>query len=218
MSYAEELALIQRCASGDEEAWADLLHDYGRFLDYIVRRSLSGGARVADPHRVLEVRDEVLAWLLENKCRVLKTYKGESKITSWLGVVVGRRARRIARRGQGLRDKTVSLDALTGEAATHLAVQAEPDSTPRQAALERLGEAIGSLSERDRALLCGAFYENRSYAELADELNVRTDSIGQLLFRAKKRLAKELGGEKFLETLSGSVLACLTWLVERCAV
>jgi len=215
MSYADELALIERCAEGDDEAWAELLRDYGRFLDYIVRRSLSGGGRVPDPNQVSEIRDEILSWLLENECRVLRTYKGQSKITSWLGVVVGRRARRIARRGQGLRDKTVSLDALTGEAATHLAVSVEEDSTPRQLALKRLGEAIAGLSERDRALLQGAFYEKRSYSELAEELGVRTDSIGQLLFRAKKRLSKELGGEKFLESLSGILLVCLYWVVER---
>ena len=45
---------------------------------------------------------------------------------------------------------------------------------------------------------------------------MRTDSVGQLLFRAKKRLAKELGGEAFLESLSGLLLACLLWGVENC--
>ena len=61
MSYADELDLIQRCADGEDAAWSELLRDYGRFLDYIVRRSLSGGGRVADPNQVSEVRDEILA-------------------------------------------------------------------------------------------------------------------------------------------------------------
>jgi RNA polymerase sigma-70 factor (ECF subfamily) len=212
---SDEEELIQRCADGDDEAWSELFRSYGRFLDYVVRRSLSGAkGRVADPSQVAEVRDEVVAWLLQNEGRVLRTYRGESKLTSWLGVVVGRRARRIARRGEGLRAKMVSLDALSADAATHLACEPQDDS-PRQQALAKISEAVAELSDRDRTLLEGAFYENRSYAELAEALGVRTDSIGQLLFRAKKRLKKQLGGEDFLKALSGSVLASLLWLVER---
>ena len=124
------------------------------------------------------------------------------------------RDRALARRGEGLRGKTVSLDALTADAASHLAIEEREDATPRQLALKKLGEALATLSERDRALLQGAFYEKRSYSELADELGVRTDSIGQLLFRAKKRLKKNLGGMDFLESLSGLLLACLLLLVE----
>ena len=126
-------------------------------------------------------------------------------LTSWLGVVVGRRARRIARRGAGLREKAVSLDALSPEATSHLAVDQREDQTPRQLALAQLTEAIESLSQRDRLLLQGAFYERRSYADLAETLGVKTDSVGQLLYRAKSRLKKKLGGERFLESLSGTV-------------
>jgi len=213
---ADDQALLERCADGEDEAWTELLRRYGAFLDYMVRRALIGsrGGRMPSLHEVEEIRDEVVAWLLENEGRVLRTYRGESKLTSWLGVVVGRRARRLARRGEGLRSKTVSLDALTADAASHLAVEEEPETTPRQLALKKLGEAIGALSERDRTLIKGAFYEKRSYAELADELGVRTDSIGQLLYRAKTRLKKSLGGMDFLESLSGLLLACLLLLVE----
>ena len=213
---SEDLELIQRCADGEDDAWSELFRRYGAFLDYIVRRALSGSGRVADPSRVAEVRDEVVAWLLANEGRVLRTYRGDSKLTSWMGVVVGRRARRIARKGEGLRNKTVSLDALSAEAATHLAVE-EEDTTPRQQALLKLAAAIEGLSARDRTLIRGAFYDGRSYAELAEELGVRTDSVGQLLFRAKKRLRKALGDKEFLEALSGSILVGLLWLGERIA-
>lgn len=206
---AEALDLIARCAEGDDDAWAEFFRRYGRFLDYMIRRALSSGGRIANPDDVADVRAEIVAWLVANDGRVLRTYRGESKVTSWIGVVVGRRARRIAQRGAGLRNKTVSLDALTADATSHLAVGESEDGTPRAKALSALGEAIESLSERDRALLKGAFYDRKSYSDMADELGVRTDSIGQLLFRAKKRLKKKLGGDAFLESLSGLVLLVL---------
>jgi RNA polymerase sigma factor (sigma-70 family) len=210
---AEALDLIARCADGDDEAWAEFLRRYGAFLDYMIRRALSsGGGRLPSHDDVADVRAEIVAWLVANDGRVLRTYRGESKVTSWIGVVVGRRARRIAQRGRGLRSKTVSLDALTADATSHLAMDAGADGTPRAKALSALGEAIEALSDRDRALLKGAFYERKSYAELAEELGVRPDSIGQLLFRAKSRLKKKLGGERFLESLSGlALLLLISW-------
>lgn len=217
-SSPDELALVRRCADGDDAAWAELFDRYGRFLDHIVRRALtSSRGRLADANEVADIRDEVVAWMVADDGRVLRTYRGESKLTSWLGVIVGRRARRLARRGAGLRSKTVSLDGLSAEAATHLSLEGgDDDGSARQRALAQLAQAVEELSERDRLLLRGAFFERRSYAELADEVGVRTDSVGQLLYRAKQRLKKRLGGEKFLESLSGSALAGLIWLVREC--
>lgn len=213
---SDDLELVTRCADGDDAAWSEFLRRYGAFLDFMVRRALAGqGGRLPAPDEVADVRDEIVAWLVENDGRVLRTYRGESKLTSWIGVVVGRRARRIARRGAGLDAKTVSLDALTAEATTHLAVESDrDDGRSRQEALGKLGAALEALPERDRLLLKGAFYERRSYQDLAEDLGVRPDSVGQLLFRAKQRLKKQLGDLAFLEQLSGLLLVALS-LVER---
>lgn len=212
---SDDLELVTRCADGDDDAWSEFLRRYGAFVDFMVRRALSGQTgRIPPPDEVADVRDEILAWLVEHDGRVLRTYRGESRLTSWIGVVIGRRARRIARRGAGLEARTVSLDALTADATSHLAVETRADASPREQALGRLGEALEALPDRDRLLLKGAFYEKRSYNELAEELGVRPDSVGQLLYRAKQRLKKELGDGSFLEALSGVVLAVLSW-VER---
>ncbi len=215
---SDELELVTRCADGDDAAWAEFLRRYGAFFDFMVRRALaSQGGRLPAPDEVADVRDEIIGWLVENDGRVLRTYRGESRITSWIGVVVGRRARRIARRGAGLEAKTVSLDALTAEATSHLAVESgQDDGRSRQEALGRLGAALEALPDRDRVLLKGAFYERRSYQELAEELGVRPDSVGQLLFRAKQRLKKQLGDLAFLEQLSGLLLVALSFLERRC--
>lgn len=213
----EDVLLLRRCAKGDGAAWEEFLARYGPFLDFIVRRALTAARRGAlpDPSTVEEVREELLAWFLENDGRVLKTYRGEAKITSWIGVVAGRRARRLARRGAGLASKTVSLDALSEEAATHLSVEeaaADEDPDVRAQALSRLATALDELPERDKALIKGAFFDERSYDDLAREVGVKTDSIGQLLYRAKDKLKKKLGGLPFLERLSGFAVTLLPFL------
>ncbi len=214
---SEDLLLLRRCANGEDEAWTEFLSRYQPFLDFIVRKALVASARGKLPTqtKVEEIRDELIAWLLENDGRVLKTYRGEAKITSWLGVVAGRRARRLARRGLGLSSKMVSLDALTEDAATHLSVQeaaADEDEDVRAQALARVASALEELPERDKALLRGAFFDDRSYEQLAQDVGVKADSIGQLLYRAKDKLKKKLGGLPFFEKLSGFVVGFLSSL------
>ncbi|MEZ0230476.1 MAG: RNA polymerase sigma factor [Planctomycetota bacterium] len=214
---SEDLLLLRRCANGEDEAWTEFLSRYQPFLDFIVRKALvaSGRGKLPTQTKVEEIRDELIAWLLENDGRVLKTYRGEAKVTSWLGVVAGRRARRLARRGLGLSSKMVSLDALTEDAATHLSVEqaaADEDEDVRAQALARVASALDELPERDKALLRGAFFDDRSYDQLAQDVGVKPDSIGQLLYRAKDKLKKKLGGLPFFEKLSGLALAFLSSL------
>jgi RNA polymerase sigma factor (sigma-70 family) len=220
---SEDVLLLRRCARGEDSAWEEFLTRYGPFLDFIVRRALVAtrrGNAVPTQARVEEIRDELLAWFLENEGRVLKTYRGEAKITSWLGVVAGRRAKRLARRGLGLSSKMVSLDALTEEAATHLAgspeeAAADEDADQRAQALARVSSALEELPERDRILLRGAFFDERSYEQLAEEIGVKPDSIGQLLYRAKDKLKKKLGNLPFFTGLSGLVLFVLSYLWDQ---
>lgn len=206
----DDLELLERCARGENAAWTLFLERYGDFIAYMIRRA----APQLSQNEVQELHDEIIAWFFERDGRVLKTYRGESKVTSWIGVVVTRRVKRRIRQRIQKTLGLVSLDALTVDAATDLAADARRDRGGfRPEAIDALREALGALPERDRILLEGAFLHKRSYEELAEELGVKEGSIGQLLFRAKGKLKKKLGGEKFLDSLSGLLVALLSSLV-----
>lgn len=202
----DELELVRRCAAGDNDAWSGFLDQYGRFLRFVIRRAATG----LHGHEVDDLHDEIVAWLFERDGKILQSFRGESKLSSWLGVVVARRVKRlIARR---IRDEggTVSIDALSHDAGAELADDGRRDTGFRAPAIDALRDALDALPERDRKLLTACFLQKRRYDEIAEEIGVRENSIGQLLHRAKKKLRKRLGGEKFLETLSGSILALLS--------
>jgi RNA polymerase sigma factor (sigma-70 family) len=109
----------------------------------------------------------------------------------------------------------VSLDALTEDASSHLSVQqavaADEDEALRAHALARMAAALDELPERDRILLRGAFFDDRSYEQLAQEVGVKPDSVGQLLYRAKDKLKKMFGATD-LEKLSVLILIALSSL------
>jgi len=62
-------------------------------------------------------------------------------------------------------------------------IKTEPSSYPN----EPLYRALKRLSPRDRALLWLAYFEGYTYEEMASILNLKTKSLGVLLYRARKR-------------------------------
>lgn len=64
-----------------------------------------------------------------------------------------------------------------------------------KAALPVLIPLVGLKTKQERALI-GFYVEEKSYYELADELNMTTESVGNLICKAKKEFNKKLEGQK----------------------
>lgn len=75
------------------------------------------------------------------------------------------------------------------------AVEAQP--APSGAGLDArldLDAAMARLASRERAMLWLAYGQGATHAEIASVIGVKTTSVKALLFRARRRLARLLGG------------------------
>ncbi len=52
------------------------------------------------------------------------------------------------------------------------------------------------LKKKQAKVLIGFYVDEKSYFELADELNITTESVGNLICKAKKEFNKKLEGQK----------------------
>lgn len=59
-----------------------------------------------------------------------------------------------------------------------------------------LHRAMAQLKPRERAMLWLAYAQGSSHREIAEVVGVKADSVKPLLFRARRRLATLLGGER----------------------
>lgn len=59
-----------------------------------------------------------------------------------------------------------------------------------------LHRAMAQLKPRERAMLWLAYAQGSSHREIAEVVGVKADSVKPLLFRARRRLASLLGGER----------------------
>jgi RNA polymerase sigma-70 factor (ECF subfamily) len=93
----------------------------------------------------------------------------------------------------------VAVDERRRSAARAPAGEIEPAATGSPAAAERsadLTRALAQLKPRERAMLWLAYAEGATHREIAQTLGLETGSLKPLLFRARRKLAALLGGEK----------------------
>jgi RNA polymerase sigma-70 factor (ECF subfamily) len=70
---------------------------------------------------------------------------------------------------------------------------ASSDETERAELIGRLREAIAQLPEQEASVFCLRHLNEMSYRQIARELNMRVNTVGVSLHRAKARLREALG-------------------------
>lgn len=187
----DDTAWVERLILGDARAWSALVERSAPMLHACVARVLPPGAPGADVDDVVQT---VFLKLWRDDCRRLKTFRGRSRLTTWL-VAVARReaidrlraeAARPARR-MGDRTETLETVARNGHAA------GGTDAVDGGDELRHLLAHVDRLPPRDRLLVRLIVLDGCSYEETARLLDVPKNSLSPWLQRARQRLADSLG-------------------------
>jgi RNA polymerase sigma factor (sigma-70 family) len=186
-----EAELARRCAAGERAAWERFVDAYGGLLQGLVRRMLSRRTGRAQDPDVEEVSAEVFLALLRRDRLLLRRYDPTWRLSTYLGVIARTEVvRHLRRRGRGGPSAPVDAAAQVPAPAVDPA-QALLDEE-RAAAIASLRAALDELAERDRLLLTLRYLDGRDYRAIARAVGTSPESVGQLLTRAKARLAKRL--------------------------
>lgn len=188
-----EADLVRACAEGDRAAWEAFVDRYASLVSALARRMLQRRTGQAPDADVDEVASAVFLALLQGDRRLLRRYRPEFRVSTYLGVItrteVGRWLRAPSRRAR-------SLDAHEGTGTLADARAEEPSAalerTERAEALRGLREALAELPSRDRLLLTLRYVEGLDYGEIAQALRVHRESVGPWLTRARQRLARRV--------------------------
>jgi RNA polymerase sigma-70 factor (ECF subfamily) len=186
-----EADLVRACVAGDAAAWRRFVDRYGALVTALSRRMLARRTGSAQDSDVEEVASEVFLALVRGDARLLRRYRPEFRLTTYLGVIcrteVGKHLRR--------RNRTPAPGGEAVEARDDPAAPqplAEVARRERDAAVTGLLRVLQTLPERDRLLLSLRFVDGLDYGAIAEVLRVHRESVGQLLHRAKARLARKV--------------------------
>ena len=176
-----EAALIQRCASGDEIAFAELVSEHQRMVVQLAVNLLGD-------------RDEALDLSQEVFLRVFRTigrFRGQSTLRTWIYRIAVNQARnrhRFWRRRH--RNDQVSLDAhiaAHGDFPSTLGLR--PDRVFEQKELGlRLQRALDRLPFDQRTAIVLREIDGLSYEDIAYSLNVTLGTVKSRLTRARQAL------------------------------
>lgn len=180
-----EAAIVQRCASGDEVACADLVAEHQRM---VVQLAIN----------LLGDRDEALDLSQEVFLRVFRTihrFRGQSSLRTWIYRIAVNQARNRHRFwNRRHRADQVSLDE---HVAAHGEFLSGGESTPDRVLAQkelagRLQHALDSLPFDQRTAIVLREIDGLSYEEIAFSLGVAIGTVKSRLTRARQALRLEL--------------------------
>lgn len=189
--------LLARCLSGTPGAWDSFVDRYLPLISHVVNstaKSRLGG--LPD-----EVRDdlvaEIMLGLVDQDYAVLRRFRGQSSLGTYL-VVISRRIavrklakmRRVSKSTTGL-DTSGTTPMTSRVDAAHPAISSTDGLSPEAWQLENVEEVHHLLANMpsEEAMAIRMFHlEHRSYSDIGNHFGIPENSVGPLLSRARDRM------------------------------
>lgn len=180
-------ALLQRCLNREPGAWNNFVDRYLGLIYHVVHHTAHLRSVPLRPEDIEDVAAEILLQLIANDYAVLRQFRGQSSLASYLTVIARRNCiHELTKRSAGS-EVHPKLDG------RRLATPEREEAPKVQAGLESLEEVqklLRHLPSRERRVVSLFYLEGRTYEEISTELNIPVNSIGPVLSRARQMLRK----------------------------
>lgn len=183
-----ERHLVEAAQDGDQGAFAELVRRYDRSVLRIALRLLPSSEDAQDAYQDAFIK----------AYRRLDTFRFQCRFHTWLyriatNVCLDHLRRRKARPEFGV----FEADHETGRSPLQLAADPRPSSSPEQMLgseeiSRRLKVALDTLSDRERLVFTLRHHEGMRLRQIGETCSMSEESAKQCLFRATKKLRKEL--------------------------
>jgi RNA polymerase sigma-70 factor, ECF subfamily len=172
----DELELCRRITAGERHLFGGIVARY---------QGLVAGAITAQGVPTCEVED-LAQQVFINAYKGLSGFRGEAKLSSWLYRIAINVARQSKRRALARPSQESVEEALE---AGRQPVDAAPPTGEAVVRSEALAKALAQLSAPQRAALVLYYFEEQSYEEIAEALELNLNTVRTHIRRGKQRLA-----------------------------
>ena len=170
--------LLNRCLSGADGAWENFIDRYIALITHVVNST----SKIKYSELPSEVRDdmvaEILLALVDDDFAILRRFRGQSSLGTYLVVVTRRIAsRRLAKLGALAPER-----ALVAGDRTHAAGDMNMENA------EEVQVLLQQLPEEEAVAIRMFHLEHRSYGDIGSHIGIPENSVGPLLSRARDRM------------------------------
>jgi len=171
--------LLERCIERKPGAWEDFVNRFLGLIIHVVNHSVQSRNLTISPEDRDDLCAEFFLRILHNDFAILRRFRGQSSLATYLTVV----ARRIVVRelvSRFAKGQAVHMDT-EGFVDEHKPSQWLEDR-------EEVSRLLEELSEKDAEAVRLFYFEGRSYSEIASAIQVPENSIGPILSRAREKM------------------------------
>lgn len=187
MSTAEDAQLARRLARGDRAAFREFVEAHKKPIYGLAYRMAGNHADAED------ISQEVFVKIF----RSIATYDGSAKLSSWAYRITANAAiDHLRHRRQVPADfREVPIDDPAQAAVRAEVVSSRNPAHQAESRLlgQRIENALATVSERERAAFILRHYHDLDLKEIAETMGISLGAVKSYLFRAVKKLQKELG-------------------------
>ena len=179
----DEGAAIERCKSGDREAFGTIVQKYMKPAYYVAL------GYVGTPDDALDISQDAFV----NAFRHIKRFDSSKKFFPWFYSILKNLCMNHLTRVRRRRED--SIDAMAEEEG-EVRIPLETASPEQDAARREMGRKIGTallqLRPKEREIIILQHFQDYSYQEIADLLGIPIGTVMSRLYSARRALRKEL--------------------------
>ena len=177
MEDVHERELVERCRSGDERAFQELVDRHKDLVFALIARTVQDRSRAEDLAQDVFLRIH----------RGLPYFRGEARLSTWIYRIVAN----VCLQDHGRAPKTTPIDDQRAAQAVSVADRQFTDLEVR----DRLEKAVARLPAHYRLLIAAHYLRGVQYEELAEALQLPLGTVKTQLYRAKQQLRRLLETE-----------------------
>jgi RNA polymerase sigma-70 factor, ECF subfamily len=177
--------LLKQCLSQQPGAWQDFVDRFIGLIVHVIQHTAHARSAPLSRDDVEDICSEVFVMLLADDFAVLRNFRGESSLATYLSVI----ARRVVVRDISSRRRAQAMGHVDAHQAALSHAHADGE-TARVENAEEVAAMLSGLSQRDADIVRKFHLDGRSYREISAELGVPENSIGPTLSRARAQLRR----------------------------
>lgn len=178
----EDRYLMQLCLEHQPRAWESFVDRFLGLVVHVVNHTADSRGLTITPQDLEDLTADVFLTFVSDDYAVLRRFKGQSSLATYLTVV----ARRVVVREMLRRKLNAPADMHDAE---EVADQHQPveDRLSNREEVERL---MGELGGEEAKIVQLYHLEGKSYEEIGTTLGIPSNSVGPTLYRARAKLRR----------------------------
>ncbi len=178
--------LLERCLGRKPRAWEDFVDRFMGLVIHVVNHSAQArGIRLTSEDRD-DLSADVFLNLIKDDFRILRRFRGQSSLATYLTVV----ARRIVVRGLLQRKGAVPLGNGAAQSVPPDLPDTRPQAEERINNFDEVQRLMEGLDSAEAEIVRLYHLEAKSYQEISHTTGVAENSIGPILSRARMKMRR----------------------------